>query len=122
LTILGLVVWLVGFIFESIGDYQLTNFKRTRKQGELLTSGLWRFTRHPNYFGDAMVWWGYGFFSVANGIYWPVLGSIIMTILLLRVSGVSLLEETLKDSKPGYKEYMQNTAAFFPWFPKKIKV
>ena len=119
LAIAGLIVWLIGFLFETIGDYQLTRFKKKSNPGDLLDTGLWRYTRHPNYFGDAMVWWGYGLFSIANGQFWPVLGSLVMTILLMRVSGVSLLERTLKESKPAYKEYMQKTPAFFPGLPKK---
>ena len=115
----GLIVWLIGFVFETIGDYQLSQFKQSQKTGELLTSGLWRYTRHPNYFGDAMVWWAYGLFSVANGTYWTLLGSLVMMLLLLRVSGVSLLEKTLKETKEGYQEYIDSTPAFFPWLPKR---
>ena len=118
--IIGLVVWLIGFVFETIGDYQLSNFKRQGKPGELLSSGLWRYTRHPNYFGDAVVWWGFGLFSIANGLYLPLLGSLLMTVLLMRVSGVTLLESTLIESKSGYLEYIQRTSSFFPWFPKKV--
>ena len=115
----ALVFWLIGFLFETVADYQLSHFKKTSQPGELLKSGLWRYTRHPNYFGDAMVWWGFGLFSVANGYYWPVIGSLVMTILLMRVSGVTLLERKLRDSKPQYKKYIQQTPAFFPWVPKK---
>ena len=118
-VILALIVWLLGFVFETIGDYQLSNFKKEGQSGEILSQGLWRYTRHPNYFGDSMVWWGYGLFSIANGFYWPILGSLLMTILLMRVSGVTLLESTLKETKPGYRDYMERTRAFFPWFPRK---
>lgn len=113
-------LWLVGFTFEAVGDWQLARFKADPDNaGKLLTSGLWRYTRHPNYFGDACVWWAFGLFSLAAGSVWPVLGSVLMTILLLRVSGVSLLERTLTKSKPGYEEYQRRTNAFFPWFPRK---
>jgi steroid 5-alpha reductase family enzyme len=84
-----------------------------------MDKGLWRFTRHPNYFGDSAVWWGYGFFCLASGSYLPVLGSVLMTALIIKVSGVALLEKSLTDQKPQYKEYIQKTSAFLPWLPKK---
>lgn len=117
----ALVLWLIGFIFEAGGDYQLARFKRTRKNGQLLSSGLWRYTRHPNYFGDALMWWAIGLLSVSNGYYWPLIGPLIMNLLLLKVSGVSMLERTLKETKPGYADYIASTPAFFPWFPKSLK-
>ncbi len=80
----------------------------------MLDTGLWRYTRHPNYFGEAVLWWGFGLFSVAAGGYAGLLGPAIMTYLLIRVSGVALLEQTLKSSKPGYAEYIANTPAFWP--------
>jgi steroid 5-alpha reductase family enzyme len=117
---LGIVIWLIGFIFEAGGDYQLARFKsKPENQGKLLTTGLWKYTRHPNYFGDATLWWGYGLFSVAVGIYLPLLGPLLMTFLIIEVSGVAMLERNLKEKKPGYKEYIERTNAFFPWFPKK---
>ena len=85
----------------------------------MLDKGLWRYTRHPNYFGDSAVWWGYGFLCLADGSYLPVLGSVLMTALIIKVSGVALLEKSLKEQKPEYKEYIENTSAFLPWFPKK---
>jgi steroid 5-alpha reductase family enzyme len=117
---IALVVWLIGFAFEAGGDYQLTKFKNNPAyKGKVLNTGFWRYTRHPNYFGDACVWWGFALFSVAAGSYLPVLGSVLMTFLLVKVSGVSLLEKTLKSTKPGYESYIRNTNSFFPWFPKK---
>ena len=83
-----------------------------------MDKGLWRYTRHPNYFGDSAVWWGFGFICLAAGSYLPVLGSILMTALIIKVSGVALLEKSLKEQKPQYKEYMEKTSAFLPWFPK----
>ena len=78
--------------------------------------------RHPNYFGDATQWWGYYLIAAAaSGGFWTVFSPIIMTALLLRVSGVALLEETLKETKPKYKEYVESTSAFIPWFPRKRK-
>lgn len=115
----AIFIWIVGFIFETVGDYQLKKFKSNpSNKGKLLTTGLWKYTRHPNYFGDSLIWWSFGLFAVATGSYYPLIGSIIMTLLLLKVSGVSLLEKTLKKSKPGYEKYMKSTSAFFPLPPK----
>ena len=116
----GLVLWVIGFIFEAGGDFQLAGFKANSiNKGKVLNKGLWRYTRHPNYFGDAAVWWGYGLFSLAAGSYLPVLGSILMTLLIIKVSGVALMEKSLNESKPEYREYIRRTNAFIPWFPKK---
>lgn len=112
-------VFLIGFAFEAGGDFQLARFKADpANKGKLLTSGFWRYTRHPNYFGDSAVWWSFGLFSLAAGSILPALGAVLMTVLIIRVSGVALLEKDLKKSKPGYEEYVENTNAFFPWFPK----
>jgi len=116
----GIAFWITGFIFETIGDYQLARFKADpSNKGKVLSSGLWRYTRHPNYFGDSAVWWGYGFLCLGAGSIWPVLGSILMTALIIKVSGVALLEKNLVDKKPEYREYIEKTSAFIPWFPKK---
>ena len=118
--VVAIVCWLIGFIFEAGGDYQLARFKKDpENKGKLLTTGFWKYTRHPNYFGDAAVWWGFGCFSIAAGSYVPFLSSVLMTWLLLKVSGVALLERSLKDKKPGYEQYINRTNAFIPWFPKK---
>jgi len=120
LDYLGIITWLIGFAFETVGDFQLSNFKRNSKnKGKVLHTGLWKYTRHPNYFGDSAVWWAYGIFSIAAGSYWQVIGAVIMTLLIFKISGVSLLEKTLKETKPLYKEYIQKTSSFIPWFPKK---
>jgi steroid 5-alpha reductase family enzyme len=117
---LGIVVWIIGFIFEAGGDLQLTRFKADpSKKGKVLDKGFWRYTRHPNYFGDAAVWTGYGIICISAGSYLPVLGSVLMIALIIKVSGVALLEKTLKVSKPEYKDYIEKTSAFIPWFPKK---
>ena len=120
LDYLGIIIWIIGFTFETVGDFQLSNFKRDSKnKGKILHTGLWKYTRHPNYFGDSAVWWAYGIFSIAAGSYWQAIGAVIMTLLILKISGVSLLEKTLKETKPQYKEYIQKTSSFIPWFPKK---
>jgi len=113
-------VWLVGFIFESRGDYQLAKFKsKEENKNKLLTQGLWKFTRHPNYFGDATVWLGFTLFSISVNCFFPIFSFALMTFLIVKVSGVTLLEKTLINKKPDYKEYIKKTNAFFPWFPKK---
>jgi len=119
LDYLGIVIWLIGFTFEAGGDLQLARFKSNpSNKGQVLDTGFWKYTRHPNYFGDSAVWWAYATFSIAAGSYWQIIGAIIMTILIIKVSGVALLEKTLSTSKPQYQEYIRKTSAFFPWFPK----
>jgi steroid 5-alpha reductase family enzyme len=111
----------IGFVFESVGDEQLRRFKvNPASQGRVMDTGLWRYTRHPNYFGEALLWWGFGLFSVAAGGYAGVIGPAIMTFLLIRVSGVALLEATLKQSKPGYADYIATTPAFFPRWRRPV--
>ena len=117
---LAIMVWVIGFLFETLGDDQLSKFKSNpANKNKVLNTGLWKYTRHPNYFGDAAIWWSFGLFSIASGSYLPLISCLIMNVLLLKVSGVVLLERTLTNSKPKYKEYMEKTPAFFPWFPKK---
>jgi steroid 5-alpha reductase family enzyme len=116
---MAVAIWLTGFIFESGGDYQLARFKSDpANKGKVLDKGFWKYTRHPNYFGDSAVWWSFGLFCLSAGSFVPVLGSILMTLLIIKVSGVSLLEKSLRDQKPEYREYIQKTNSFFPWFPK----
>lgn len=116
---MGIILWSTGFFFETVGDLQLASFKADPiNKGKVMDKGLWKFTRHPNYFGDSAVWWGYGFLSLAAGSYLPVIGSVVMTALIIKVSGVALLEKSLNEQKPGYKEYAEKTSAFLPWFPK----
>ncbi len=120
LDYLGLIVFLIGFVFEAGGDYQLARFKQNpANKGKVLNTGFWKYTRHPNYFGDSAVWWSFGIFSIAAGTYWPLIGSLVMTLLILKVSGVTLLEKSLNDTKAQYREYIQKTSSFLPWFPKK---
>ena len=120
LDALGVTIWLVGFVFEAGGDWQLTRYKADpANRGKLLTTGLWRYSRHPNYFGDAAQWWGLYLFAAAAGGYWTIYSPLLMTWLLVRVSGVALLEKALVDTKPGYAEYMQTTSAFIPRPPRR---
>ncbi len=116
----GIALWIIGFIFEAGGDYQLAVFKsKPENKGKILDSGFWKYTRHPNYFGDSSVWWGYGLICIGAGSYIPVAGSLLMTALIIKVSGVALLEKSLASNKPGYNEYIRKTSAFIPWFPGK---
>jgi steroid 5-alpha reductase family enzyme len=117
---MAVLVWAIGFFFEAVGDWQLARFKADpANRGRLLDGGVWRYTRHPNYFGDAAQWWGFYLVAAAGGGAWTAFSPILLTFLLVRVSGVGLLERTLKDSKAGYREYMERTPAFVPWFPRR---
>ena len=120
----GLFLFAVGFGFEVVGDYQLERFKGDpSNRGTVLDYGLWRYTRHPNYFGDATMWWGiYAIAAATPGGWLTVLSPALMTFLLMRVSGVTLLEDGLKASKPDYQDYIARTPAFFPWFPRATRV
>lgn len=121
LDVAGTLLWLVGFTFEVVGDAQLARFRRDpANAGQVLSSGLWRYTRHPNYFGDALIWWGLWAISasVPHGA-WTVFSPILMTVLLVRVSGVALLETGLRESRPGYADYMARTSPFIPRPPKR---
>jgi steroid 5-alpha reductase family enzyme len=118
--VVGLTLWCAGFLMETIGDWQLARFKADpQNHGQVLDKGLWAWTRHPNYFGEAVLWWGYFFIALSTPIgIWTVLSPILMTYLLLRFSGVALLEKALVDRRPGYREYVERTSAFLPWPPR----
>ncbi len=112
-------MWLVGWLFETVGDWQLARFRADRRnQGQVLQSGLWRYTRHPNYFGDCLVWWGFYLVAAAAGFWWTLPCSLLMSWLLLRVSGVTLLEQSIDQRRPGYADYQRRTSAFLPWPPR----
>ncbi|MBM3666254.1 MAG: DUF1295 domain-containing protein [Actinobacteria bacterium] len=117
----GAALWLVGFAFESIGDRQLARFKADpANRGEVMDRGLWRYTRHPNYFGDFCVWWGIWLVALASGgAWWTVVGPVVMSLLLIRVSGAALLERSLSDSRPGYADYVARTSGFIPMPPRR---
>jgi steroid 5-alpha reductase family enzyme len=118
--VLGVVLFATGFAFEAIGDAQLARFRSdVSNRGTVLDTGLWRYTRHPNYFGDALLWWGVYLIALSAPGGWITIASpLVMTLLLLRVSGVTLLERGLSASKPGYAEYVARTSAFVPWMPR----
>lgn len=122
IDMIALLVWLTGFVFEAGGDWQLSRFiSNPANKGKLLQTGLWKYTHHPNYFGDAMIWWGFALFCITSGCYLPFLSAVIMNFLLLKISGVAMLERTLIHTNPGYENYVNQTSPFLTWFPKKDK-
>lgn len=120
LRLLGIGLWLVGLSFESVGDLQLARFKADpANRGKVMNQGLWRYTRHPNYFGDCVVWWGFYLSTVQPSSWWlTLLGPLLMSFLLMRVSGVTLLEKSLSSRLEGYEAYVTRTSAFMPWPPR----
>jgi steroid 5-alpha reductase family enzyme len=120
LDFLGVAVWITGFVFEAVGDWQLMRFKSDpNNRGKVMERGLWAYTRHPNYFGDATLWWGLFLIALATpGSIWTIISPAVMTFLLMKVSGVALLEKSLVKTKPQYQDYLRRTSAFFPWIPK----
>jgi steroid 5-alpha reductase family enzyme len=121
LVIPGLLIWLVGIYFESVGDWQLARFRANpENKGQLLCTGVWRLTRHPNYFGDFAVWWGLFLIAASSPqAWWTIISPLLMSTFLRCISGVTLLEKSLVGSKPGYAEYAARTNAFFPWLPRR---
>ncbi|HEY4259577.1 MAG TPA: DUF1295 domain-containing protein [Schlesneria sp.] len=115
----GIAVWSLGFLFESIGDWQMARFQADPdNEGKVMDRGLWRYTRHPNYFGDFCVWWGLYLLAAPAGAAWTIGSPIVMSLLLMKVSGVTLLESTITDRRPDYAAYKARTSSFVPWFPK----
>ncbi len=116
----GGVLWATGLLFETAGDWQLARFRsRPDNSGKVLDTGLWRFTRHPNYFGDFCVWWGLWMLSMAAGApFWTIISPAAMAFFLLRVSGVTLLEKDIAERRPDYADYIRRTNAFFPGRPR----
>ncbi|HWO01598.1 MAG TPA: DUF1295 domain-containing protein [Blastocatellia bacterium] len=120
LDFLGAALWAVGFSFEAIGDWQLARFKsKPGNKGKVMDRGLWAYTRHPNYFGDALLWWGFFLIALAAPRGWlTIISPILMTTLLMKVSGVALLERTLVKTRPEYRDYVRRTSSFLPMPPK----
>lgn len=115
LDVAGISLWVFGFLFETIGDWQLARFKANpENRGKVMDRGLWRYTRHPNYFGEACLWWGYWLIAAATGGWWTVFAPLLMSVLLLKVSGVTLLEKDIGERRPAYRDYIARTNAFFP--------
>jgi steroid 5-alpha reductase family enzyme len=115
---LAVVIWSVGMVFEGVGDWQLARFKSNpANRGHVMNRGLWKYTRHPNYFGECLIWWGFFLFAMPLGAWWAVLSPMLMTFLLVKFSGVTMLEESIVDRRPGYREYIARTNAFIPGQP-----
>ncbi|MBB1156423.1 MULTISPECIES: DUF1295 domain-containing protein [Amycolatopsis] len=119
---LGVAGWLVGFVFETVGDEQLRRFRANpANRGRVLDTGLWRYTRHPNYFGDACVWWGLYLLACST---WPgaatILSPVAMTFTLARGTGKPMLEKGMRQTRPGYADYIARTSGFLPLPPKKL--
>ncbi len=113
----GIALWVVGLFFEAVGDFQLARFKADpANRGKVMDRGLWRY--HPNYFGNACLWWGFGLIALSAGAWWALVSPVVMTFLLLKVSGVSLLEQDIGERRPKYADYIARTSAFFPLPPK----
>ena len=121
LAFVGIALWLVGVTFETVGDAQLARFKADpASAGQVMDRGLWRYTRHPNYFGDTCVWWGIALVAAETGIgAIGIVGAVVMTVLLVRVSGVPMLERSMAKRRPGYTEYVARTSAFIPRPPRR---
>jgi steroid 5-alpha reductase family enzyme len=115
----GVALWLAGMFFEVVGDHQLARFRADAGNArKVLSAGLWRYTRHPNYFGEFLLWWGYFLIAAAAGGWWTLLSPILMSLLLIRVSGVALLERSIGQRRPEYADYVRRTNAFLPGLPK----
>jgi steroid 5-alpha reductase family enzyme len=117
---MGIGLFLFGVGFESLADWQMAAFKANpENQGRVMDQGLWRYSRHPNYFGECCVWWGFYFIALAAGSpIWMLCSPLLMTLLLLRISGVALLEKDIHERRPAYRDYQERTSAFFPLMPK----
>jgi steroid 5-alpha reductase family enzyme len=120
LDVAGAALWLLGFLFEAGGDWQLARFKaQPANHGKVMDRGFWRLTRHPNYFGEFCTWWGFYLIALSAGAWWSLPGPLLISVLLLRVSGVTLLEKDIGERRPQYAEYIRRTNAFFPGPPRR---
>ena len=121
LDICGTLVWAVGFGFEAIGDRQLERFKKNpANKDKVMDRGLWRYTRHPNYFGETLIWWGIFLIVLsAPGSWWTLISPILITVTLIKITGIALTEKIILEKKSKYSDYISKTSAFFPWFPKR---
>lgn len=121
LDYIGIAIVVFGIVFESTADYQLQQFKSVPdNHGRVMDRGLWRFTRHPNYFGECCVWWGLFLLAISGGGWWSILSPLLITFLLLKFSGVALLEKDISDRRPAYRDYIRRTNAFIPGRPRNI--
>lgn len=122
IAVMGILLWIVGLTFEAVGDYQLAKFKKDPANAtKVMDKGLWSLTRHPNYFGDALLWWGIGIVGAETGTgIFGFIGPVVMTFFLLKISGVPMLERSLSRRREGYADYVARTSGFIPRPPKKI--
>jgi len=112
---LGIAIVCAGIAIETVADAQLARFKANpANRGRVMDRGLWRYTRHPNYFGEFLVWWGFYAIALGAGAWWAIVSPLLMSVLLLRISGVALLEKDIGERRPAYRDYMARTNAFFP--------
>lgn len=115
----GIALFVIGLFFEAVGDLQLSRFRREpANKGRVLDTGLWRYTRHPNYFGNFTIWWGIYLIALSAGGWWTIVSPLLMAFLLLKVSGVALLEKDINERRPQYEQYIRRTNAFFPGLPR----
>jgi steroid 5-alpha reductase family enzyme len=122
LDVVGVALWLAGLSFESVADWQLARFKANPdNQGKVMDKGLWRYSRHPNYFGECLIWWGFYLLAVSSGGWWTIVAPLLITWLLLKFSGVVMLEETIVNRRPAYADYIKRTNAFIPGPVKSAK-
>ena len=123
LDVSAVLVWLIGFGLETVADAQLAAFRaKPENRGKVLDSGLWHYSRHPNYFGECTLWWGFYLLAVAAGGWWTFPAPLLMTFLLLRVSGVALLERDISDRRADYRDYVRQTNAFIPGPRRRLRV
>ena len=119
LDVLGGLLFVIGFVFETVADAQLARFRAgPANRGKVLASGLWRYTRHPNYFGEFCIWWAFYAIALSAGGWWSIVSPLLMSVLLLKVSGVTLLEKNIGERRPAYRDYIARTNAFFPGVPR----
>ena len=123
IEIIGLLVWSIGFFFELVGDWQLARFKSDpENRGRVMDQGLWALSRHPNYFGEFLIWWGFFLVALATpDSWWTIISPVIVTLVLLKMTGIPITEKALKSRRPGYEDYIRRTSPFFPRPPKPTK-
>ncbi|MGD9113177.1 MAG: DUF1295 domain-containing protein, partial [Desulfobacterales bacterium] len=121
LDALGVFIWVVGFLFEAVGDWQLARFKADpANKGRVMDQGLWAYTRHPNYFGEFLIWWGFFLITLSTpNSWWTIISPLIVAAVLLKMTGIPLTENTIAKTRPGYDDYIKRTSSFVPWFPRK---
>ncbi|HET6925127.1 MAG TPA: DUF1295 domain-containing protein, partial [Candidatus Saccharimonadales bacterium] len=118
LAVAGFVTWAIGIVYEAVGDWQLRQFMKSRKPGQIMAHGLWRYSRHPNYFGEVIAWWGAGLVALSFGQWWGLLGSLTITVLITKVSGIPPLEKHYAGNA-AYEQYKARTSVLVPLPPRK---